>query len=154
MFKQKNITNPNQPNYFKILYFIVVLGFILVFIFITKISVLSSPIDYNMAKKVALNKINILKESSNLRQRVSSGYSISETSPLKNEKGDTLAYIIIFDPEGYLITSVDNEICPIIAYSLSGQFPFKNSPDNALLHLVLWDMESRLKALPIFSIPF
>jgi hypothetical protein len=66
---------------------------------------------------------------------------------IKDMKGRVLAYIQELEPEGFVITSADDNVRPILGYSFKGQFPFEDTKDNVLLHLVQWDVKARFRAL-------
>ena len=66
---------------------------------------------------------------------------------IKDMKGRVLAYIQELEPEGFIITSADDNVRPVLGYSFKGQFNFEDSADNVLLHLIQWDVEARLKVL-------
>gem|GEM_PF-4161740 len=76
---------------------------------------------------------------------------VSEVTLLKDENGKALAYVLEPDTGGYVVTSADTHIRPVIAYSYSGKFPFEEHENNALLDLVKGDMALRLKAIPLMS---
>jgi len=130
--------------------FIIILVFLEIF-FIICPSAFGSLITSDLAKKVATSQINILQQSEIFRKRTLSSYNISEIRSLKDENGEILAYVVVLDPEGYIVVSPDSEIRPLIVYSLNGKFSFEDNSDNVLLQLVLWDMENRRKALPTLS---
>ena len=74
-------------------------------------------------------------------------FNICEIKEICSDDGKILAYVTELEPEGFIITSADDKIRPIIGYSFQGKFPFEDSKQNVLLHLVQWDMEARSKAL-------
>jgi len=74
-------------------------------------------------------------------------YTLGQTKEILGDDGKVLAYVTELEPEGFIITSADSDIRPILGYSFEGKFPFEDSKQNVLLHLVQWDVEARLKAL-------
>jgi hypothetical protein len=74
-------------------------------------------------------------------------FIIAGLKEIRGDKGRLLAYITELEPEGFIITSADTDISPILGYSFKGEFPYEDSKQNVLLHLVQWDVEGRLKAL-------
>ena len=70
-------------------------------------------------------------------------HKLENTTPIYGENGELFAWVTELEPEGYVVTSADDRINPIIAYSFKGKFPFKDSKQNVLLHMVQWDMEIR-----------
>jgi len=72
---------------------------------------------------------------------------IGKIRKIKNERGAVIAYIHALSTEGFIITSADDNVRPILGYSFKGQFNFEDSADNVLLHLIKGDVEARLKVL-------
>ena len=70
-----------------------------------------------------------------------------EMTAIRDEDGNLLAWVTELEPEGYIATSADDRINPVIAYSHKGQFPFEDSKQNALLHMIKWDMKARQRAV-------
>jgi hypothetical protein len=75
------------------------------------------------------------------------GFVSSEINEIRGSDGKILAYVVELRPEGFIITSADDNIRPIIGYSFKGKFPFQDFKENVLLHLAKWDIEARLKTL-------
>ncbi|MGA2093007.1 MAG: C10 family peptidase [Sedimentisphaerales bacterium] len=75
------------------------------------------------------------------------GYTLGETKEILSDDGTILAYVIELEPEGFIITSADTNIDPILGYSFEGKFPFEESKQNVLLHLVKWDVDARSKVM-------
>ncbi len=75
------------------------------------------------------------------------GFASSKIQEIRDKNGKILAYVTELKPEGFIITSADDNIRPIIGYSFKGKFPFQDSKENVLLHLAKWDIEARLKTL-------
>jgi len=63
------------------------------------------------------------------------------------DDGIVLAYIIELEPRGFISTSADTDITPIIAYSFRSSFPPDGSRNNPLYRLLKEDMKLRAKAL-------
>ncbi len=72
--------------------------------------------------------------------------SISEIREVRDENGDVLAYIAELEPRGFIATSADTNIYPIIAYSNKTSFP-SSEKDNPLYLLLKEDMKLRIKAI-------
>jgi Peptidase C10 family/Spi protease inhibitor/Carboxypeptidase regulatory-like domain/Bacterial Ig domain len=60
----------------------------------------------------------------------------------RDQQGDAIYHVISLEPEGFIITSTDTELEPIIAFSATGGFD--PDPQNPLFHLVERDMPARL----------
>jgi hypothetical protein len=121
-------------------------------------AVYSKPVDKEKAGKAAdtFLKIEQLRQEKQEEKLAKEGKKIlmpiqnrkaEITIPVYGEDNQILAWVTELDPEGYIITSADDKIRPVIGYSFKGKFPFEDSKDNVLLHLVQWDIEGRLKAL-------
>ncbi|MHC4117316.1 MAG: C10 family peptidase [Planctomycetota bacterium] len=63
------------------------------------------------------------------------------------DDGTVLAYVTDLEPRGFVATSADTAITPIVAYSFRSSFPADNSGDNPLYRLLKEDMKLRRKAL-------
>ncbi len=72
---------------------------------------------------------------------------LSGTQAVRDDKGQTIAYVHSFDTGGYVITAADNRITPVLGYSDKGSFNFTDSDQNFLLHLLRIDIPIRLDAL-------
>jgi len=80
-------------------------------------------------------------------EQVAVGYEISDVREIKDSRDKVLAYVQELEPEGFIITSADDNVRPILGYSFKGRFPFEDTKNNVLRHLVQWDVTARLKAL-------
>jgi hypothetical protein len=75
-------------------------------------------------------------------QRVVSGFR-----EIRDDDGAVLAYVADLSPRGFVATSADTDIAPIIAYSFRNSFPADGEKKNPLYRLLKGDMKLRLKAL-------
>lgn len=83
------------------------------------------------------------------RESLRPGFTVRSTQALADPTSDkTLAYVSHLSPKGFIITSADTDIEPVIAYSYHSVFDPRPSAGNALLDLLHLDMGARLKALP------
>ncbi len=76
---------------------------------------------------------------------------VAKVTPLKNDAGKTVAYVLEPVGDGYVVVSTDTRITPVIAYAYSGRFPFEDAEQNILLYMVKADMTLRLDAMPLMS---
>jgi hypothetical protein len=58
-------------------------------------------------------------------------YPSTSTGATKHQ-GQPLAYVVGLQPRGFVVTSPDTRLEPIVAYSFNGQFSFADHPENAL----------------------
>ena len=65
--------------------------------------------------------------------------------PLSDHSGRILAYVWQYSDGGYIVTSADDRIEPIIMQSSTGVFP--PQMPNPIVNFILWDISARLKAL-------
>lgn len=76
-------------------------------------------VDENIANKIANNYIfNSNYES----KKTSKERKIKEVFPVKDEKKETVFYIINYEKKGFLILSADKRISPVLAYSENNEF--------------------------------
>ena len=66
---------------------------------------------------------------------------------IRDDDGTVLAYITELEPRGFIATSTDTDITPIIAYSFKNSFPTDEDRKNPLYRLLKEDMKLRKKAL-------
>lgn len=69
---------------------------------------------------------------------------------MRNDRGVVLAHIAELKPRGFVVTSADTDIAPIMAYSFHHSFP--NDEDaNPLCQMLKQDMQARMQALAMDS---
>ncbi|HUU16419.1 MAG TPA: C10 family peptidase [Sedimentisphaerales bacterium] len=66
---------------------------------------------------------------------------------IRDDDGIVLAYVTELEPRGFIATSTDTDITPIIAYSFKNSFPTDKDRNNPLYRLLKEDMKLRKKAL-------
>jgi len=77
------------------------------------------------------------------------GYTIDRHTPIIDRtNSETIGYIFDLSPIGYIITSTNSYIRPIIAYSASNDFVLENTPENFPLAILQHDLQTRTAALP------
>ncbi len=74
-------------------------------------------------------------------------FTASALREIRDDDGIVLAYITELEPRGFIATSTDTDITPIIAYSFKTPFPSDQDRNNPLYHLLKEDMKLRAKAL-------
>jgi len=65
---------------------------------------------------------------------------------IRDDNGMILAYINELEPRGFIATSADTDITPIVAYSFKNSFPGDEDKKNPLYRLLKEDMKLRTKA--------
>ena len=71
--------------------------------------------------------------------------NLSRTRTMRNENSNIIAYVHEMEPEGFIVTSADSKITPIIAFSDKGHFTYLDTQDNVLLDLIKFDVNKRLE---------
>jgi len=66
---------------------------------------------------------------------------------IRGDDGAVLAYVAELEPRGFIVTSADTDITPVIAYSFKSSFPGDEDRKNPLCRLLKEDMKLRAKAL-------
>jgi hypothetical protein len=109
---------------------------------------LAEPVDQTLGRDVALRFAQAEHARRISRADAKAMGQVAPTAAgvnaLKDSAGETLAYVTILNPTGFVVTSSDTEIRPVIAVSLTGTFSFDESSENTLLHMVRTDMTQRL----------
>ena len=101
------------------------------------------------AQKVAKNfLLNYQTANKNKLPTVQSA-AIYKQQVIKSDKGEEIAYVFEMAPEGFIVTSTDNNITPILAYSFNGKFSYDENEENHLLHLIRKDLELRNSCITI-----
>jgi hypothetical protein len=102
--------------------------------------VLATGMDIDQAESVARSRISI--------DGYASSRSISRNFTLSCEDEETpLAFVFQLDPRGYIITSCEDRITPIIAYSYSNECCTEDGTQGPLLDLVRIDLAYRMDHL-------
>jgi hypothetical protein len=97
------------------------------------------------AKRMEKRFLKIAQKTEN--QPTKEKYRLGTTKEIRGNNGELLAYVTELQPEGFIITSADSNIAPVLGYSFKGKFPFEESKENVLLHLIQWDVRGRLETL-------
>lgn len=124
--------------------------------FICSVS-LGEPVSVGQVQKAAdtflkAKRVPQRKELRLLSIRGEQKVPVIESTPtgLKEIRGDdgaVLAYIVELEPRGFVATSADTDITPIVAYSFKNSFPGDEDIKNPLYRLLKEDMKLRTKAL-------
>lgn len=74
-----------------------------------------------------------------------SGRTIGSVRTFWDQQGQAIYYAVSLQPEGFIITSADTEVEPVIAFSATGTF--EANPDFPLFALIQRDLPERLGAV-------
>jgi len=66
---------------------------------------------------------------------------------IRSDDGTLLAYVTELEPHGFVVTSADTEVAPIVAYSLRSPFPSEADHKHPLQRLLREDLRLRIRAL-------
>jgi len=70
---------------------------------------------------------------------------------IRGDNGAVLAYIAELSPRGFVATSADTNITPIVAYSFRSSFPADGDKNNPLCRMLKGDMKLRAQALATYA---
>ncbi len=94
-------------------------------------------IDLVTCTNVAANKLSQMGKASE--------FSISNKVQIKDLENEKILFNVFeLQPQGYIVTSADNDLPPIIAYSFKSSF-FNEGSDDVLLDLLKTDIQLRLE---------
>jgi len=114
----------------------------LVFIVLTvtlNYTLLAEQVEFEPCTQVAENKLIQLGKNQE--------FSISKAEHFKDQQdGTVLFYVFELSPAGYIITTAETDLPPVITYSFTNNF-YDNETGNILLDLVKSDIELRLDNL-------
>ncbi len=102
----------------------------------------ASSVSYEQALKIAEHQLTIHEKT---------GYTISEYFEIKDSNEITLAYVFNLQPKGFVATSTDTDIYPVIGYSFLNNFINLDTPQNIGYQYLKNDMRLRLEAIPYTS---
>ena len=115
-------------------------------------AVIAGPVGSQQAQKAAetfleARNIRASKGFSPLSLRSEAGPNMAGLREIRGDDGAVLAYVTELEPRGFIATSADTEITPIIAYSFRTSFPSGNDRKNPLYRMLKADMKLRAEAL-------
>ncbi len=101
----------------------------------------NDTIGIDIATKVASAKLHELDKID---------FSITESTEITNDKGESLFYVFNLNPQGYLVVSASYDLPPVIAYSFTSNFQ-DGTEANPLYDLLYADITLRLENIDIIS---
>jgi len=124
-------------------------AFIAICLFLSP-AIMAGPVGSEQARKVADTFLRTRIAQS--RQGIEPLSIKAEAEPtgfreIRGDDGTVLAYVTELEPRGFIATSADIQIAPIIAYSFRNPFPSENDRKNPLYLMLKEDMKLRTKAL-------
>lgn len=112
---------------------------------------MAEPVRFEHAQKAAetfLKMQNVHYESGpRLLSITDAEPTITDFRELLSDDGTVLSYIAELGPCGFIATSADTNLTPIVAYSFKSSFPADEDKKNPLYRLLKEDMKLRVKAL-------
>jgi hypothetical protein len=75
------------------------------------------------------------------------GRTADEIQTVRSEDGTVLAYVVSLEPHGFVVTSANTDITPVVAYSLRGSFNVAADRLGPLYALLTADMKARANAV-------
>ena len=118
---------------------------------------LAEPVNVDQARKASdtFLKLRHIRHGRQLRilsvegeQKAPAGkLTAAGLREILGDDGTVLAYVTELEPRGFIATSADTDITPIIAYSSRCSFPADENRKNPLYRLLKGDMKLRAKAL-------
>lgn len=75
-------------------------------------------------------------------------HAIADVYEMKNSEGILLSYVFMLEPNGFIATSTDSDISPVIGYSFRNNFVAEDIWQNVGYQYLKKDMELRLEAIP------
>lgn len=119
-------------------------------IFFINISICQAQnISISDAQKAAQNfLLNYQTTNKNKLPSVQSA-AIYKQQTIQTVKGEEVAYVFEIAPHGFIVTSTDKNITPILAYSFNGKFSYDENEENHLLHMIRKDLELRNSCIAI-----
>ena len=97
----------------------------------------------NVRAQIGSNQLLTVPKDQGAEKRV----TFAGFRQIRGDDGSLLAYIADLEPRGFVATSADTGITPIVAYSFRTPFPTSRDSNNPLYLLLKEDMRLRKKAL-------
>ncbi len=102
----------------------------------------ASQVGYEQALKTAEHQLYVHEKM---------GYTIFDYFEIRDSNEITLAYVFNLQPKGFIATSTDTDIYPVIGYSFLNNFSDLDIPENIGYQYMKSDMRLRLEAIPLTS---
>ena len=100
------------------------------------------------AEPVDRLEAQVVAEARLIRDGMEGNYSIEYCVVLEDKPDfQTLAFVFELSPAGYIVTSADNELPPVIAYSYMNNCGAGDEENSILLDMIATDMKFRLLSL-------
>ncbi len=110
---------------------------LLIIILIFNYGLFAKQVESDSCTKIANNKLIQLGKSSD--------FSIIKSAEILDQNGENVLFRVFeLQPKGYIVTTGENNLPPIIAYSFTGNF-YDEESENILLNMLKTDISLRLE---------
>ncbi len=111
--------------------------FLLIAILLFSYGLFAKQVDFDSCKIIANNKLIQLGESN--------VFSIIKSDEILHQNSENvLFYVFKLQPKGYIVTTAENDLPPVIAYSFTSNF-YDEESGNILLNILKTDIQLRLE---------
>ena len=100
----------------------------------------AEPVTQDLARAAVESRLKL--DGNDLVRWIGAGTAVCD-----NETGEPLAWAFELEPAGFVITSADDALPPVIAYSYADDMTIPGEERNPLLNLVRMDLGSRMAML-------
>lgn len=116
------------------------IGFLLIVILIFNYALFATQVEFSSCTEVAINKLNQLGKSNE--------FTISTSSEILDDNSENILFTVFeLQPQGYIVTTSETNLPPIIAYSFTSNF-YDEESGNLLLNMLKTDLSLRLENIP------
>ncbi len=107
-------------------------------------SVFAEPVNLRNAQNAANSLLQEVQDSGAAKMAIS--LNIGNTTAVTDNNGETIAFVHELEPEGFIVTTADSRLSPVLCYSDKGTFAFEESQGMSLYSFIRGDIKSRLVA--------
>ena len=114
--------------------------FLLIAILLFSYGLFAEQVEFDTCKIIANNKLIQLGKSND--------FSIIKSDEILHQNSEIVLFCVFeLQPKGYIVTSAENDLPPIIAYSFTSSF-YDEESGNILLNMLKTDIHLRLENIP------
>ena len=115
-------------------------GFLLIAILIFSCGLFAKQVEFDSCKIIANNKL--------IQLRKSNDFSIIKSDKILDQNSENVLFFVFeLQPKGYIVTTAERNLPPIIAYSFTANF-YDEESGNILLNMLKIDIHLRLENIP------